>query len=126
MNNKGQTLIIFVVLLPILILLLAFVVDTGLILKEHTKLNGTIKTILKSTYQKKDEENYQEMVTDLFVKNNLSTTNLVVEVQKDFVTIKSEYAKESIFGKIIGIKEYKIKCALKATQTFDTLKIEKE
>ena len=126
MNNKGQTLILFVIMIPILILLLAFVVDTGLILTEHTKLNSTIKSVLKTTYETRLDGNYHEKVNNLIQKNNLPTENLQIEVSENSIKIKNEYAKESIFGKIIGIKEYKIKSVLKIKNENNTLVIEKE
>ena len=126
MNNKGQTLILFVILVPIFILLLAFVVDTGLILKEHTKLNNTIKSVLKTTYEIRLDSDYQEKVTNLIDKNNIPTLNLKIEVIDNSIKIQNEYQKESIFGKIIGIKEYKIKSVLKIKNENGTLVIEKE
>ena len=43
MNNKGQTLIIFVILIPILILVAALVVDTGLMTFEKERYRGIIE-----------------------------------------------------------------------------------
>ena len=66
MNNKGQTLILFVLIVPVLLLLLAFVVDTGLLLKERTKINSITRTILKTTFENRFDENYNEKVVSLF------------------------------------------------------------
>lgn len=126
MNKRGQTLILFVIMVPIFILLLSFVVDTGMILKEHTKLNNTIKTVLKTTYEIRLDSDYQEKVTNLMQKNNLPTENLQIDIMDNSVKIQNEYAKESIFGKIIGIKEYKIKSVLKIKNENGILVIEKE
>lgn len=126
MNNKGQTLILFVILLPILLLLFAVVVDTGLLLKEQTKLNSTLRTILKTTYQKKEEENYEEMVKELCNKNNIPIDNLQIEVTDTNIIISNTYEKESIFGKVIGIHAYKIKSSFKGIETNEGLQIEKE
>ncbi len=126
MNKKGQTLILFVLLIPILILLLAFVVDTGLILKEHTKLNSTMKTIIKTTYEKRREEDYSEIVKDLFLKNNIPIEKAIITADENTIHIQNEYEKESIFGKIIGIKTYKVKNSLKGLLRNNEIKIEKE
>ena len=37
MNKHGQTLILFVILIPIILLLLAFVVDIGLVITNKIK-----------------------------------------------------------------------------------------
>ncbi len=126
MNNKGQTLILFILIVPVLLLLLAFVVDTGLLLKEHTKINSTTKTILKTTFENRFDENYNEKVVSLFAKNNLPTNNIIITKEEDKVLIAIEYDKESIFGKIIGIQSYKIKSVLSGTLKEGTLQIKKE
>lgn len=125
MNKNGQTLILFVILLPILLLLFAVVIDTGLVLKEQTKLNSTLRTILKTTYQKKDEEGYEERVKELCSQNNLPTSDLQIEVE-DTIKISNTYEIESIFGKVVGIKSYKMKSSLKGIMTNEGLQIEKE
>lgn len=126
MNKKGQTLILFVLLLPLLILLMAFVVDTGLVLKERTRLNSVTKTILKTTFYNRMDGDYQEKVTELFHQNNIPIEHLIIEVEENIITIQNEYQKESTFGSIIGIKDYKIKGVLKAKLENERIKIEKE
>ena len=50
MNNKGQTLIIFVILIPILILVAALVVDTGLITFEKERYRGIIENCIEEYF----------------------------------------------------------------------------
>ena len=126
MNKNGQTLVMFVIIIPIFIILLAFVVDTGIILKNTTKLNSTTKTILKNTYDDRLNDNYYEKVKKLYEKNNIPTKNIQIEFNLDEVKITNEYYKPSIFGKIIGLKEYKIKTILKIKNKSGKLIIEKE
>ena len=38
MNNKGQTLVLFIIFIPLLLILAAFVIDVGYIASEKTKL----------------------------------------------------------------------------------------
>ena len=47
MNNKGQTLVLFVVLLPVILILLAFVFDTAYMSMESNRLNDIAKTSVK-------------------------------------------------------------------------------
>lgn len=126
MNRKGQTLIVFTLLLPILLLLMAFVIDTGFILKESTRLNSTTKTILKTTFENRRDGSYREEVEQIFKKNDIPITNLQVIVQEDAVQISNSYYVSSIFGKIIGIKEYEIKTDMKARLVDTDLVIKKE
>ena len=126
MTNKGQTLIAFVIILPIFILFLAFIVDTGLLLKEKSKLNGSTKSIIQSLYQKRFESHFQEQTIDLFKKNEIPTENLNLEVKNDTITVTNDYEIESIFGKIIGIKQYKVHLNITFQIEKDKLTIKKE
>ncbi len=111
MNNRGQTLIFFVLVIPILLLILAFIVDTGLVLKEYTRFTSTTRTIVRTVDMK--TENYQEKVKNLYDKNNIPTKNLEIETIEKQIQISNEYEIESIFGNIIGLKSYKIKKTIK-------------
>ena len=126
MNNKGQTLIAFVIILPIFILFLAFIVDTGMLLKEKSKLNGCTKTIIESVYPRRFEKNFQAQTVDLFKKNKIPTENLNLEVKNDTITVSNDYEIESIFGKMIGIKKYKVHLNLTFQIEQDKLTLKKE
>ncbi len=126
MNKKGQTLIAFVLLLPIVLLFLAFVVDTGLLLKEKTKGNSTLRTILKTTYKDYQEENYEEKVKDLLEKNNIPTEKTIIKIEETQIHVTNEYEIESIFGSIIGLKTYKIKIGYSASINEEKITITKE
>ena len=116
MNNKGQALILFVLLLPLLLLLMAFVIDTGMILKEKAKLDSTLRTVLKTTYKDKEEENYEERLTKLLEENEIPCTNMELERKENKIRLQIMYEKESIFGKIIGLNTYKIKSTMSINQ----------
>ncbi|MCI9280264.1 MAG: pilus assembly protein [Bacilli bacterium] len=126
MNKKGQTLIAFVIILPVFILFLAFIVDTGILLKEKSRLNGSTKSILENMYPKRNESNFQEQTIDLFKKNKIPTENLNLEVKNNTIIVSNDYEIESIFGKIIGIKKYKIHLNLTFQIEQDKLTIKKE
>jgi hypothetical protein len=102
---------------------MAFVVDMGLILKENTKANSTTRTILKTTY---NSDNYASEIKSLLNKNEIPTDNLKVEKNNNVITVENDYKIESIFGKIIGIKEYEITSKLKATIKNNDIIIEEE
>lgn len=126
MNRSGQTLVAFVIIVPVFILLMAFVVDTGFILKEYTKLNSTTKTILKTTYDERMQEDYKEQVISLFDKNNIPTQDINITSIENKIIINNEYAIDSIFGQIIGLKEYKVKITMTAYEENGKIIIEKE
>lgn len=122
MNKHGQTLILFVLLLPLLLLLLAFVVDVGTILLEKTKLDSTLRTVLKTTYKEKEETDYNEKVITLLKENKIPTDAMQIEVKENYVRITIYYEKESIFGKVIGIDAYPIKSTYRINNELKVIK----
>ncbi len=126
MNKKGQTLIVFVLLLPLVLLFLAFVVDTGILIKEQIKSNSTLKSILITTYKDKEQVGYEEEIKELLMQNQLPIEGVKIKKNQDEVSVALTYEKESIFGQIIGIKTYKIQVKLKAMEEQNQIKIVKE
>ncbi len=124
MNNRGQTLVLFIIFIPILIILAAFIVDTGLIIRESTRLKATTKTVLKDVYDKENKS--KNMIEELLKENNISTTNLEVTINEDKIRIVNSYDIESMFGKIIGLKEYEVKVDLTINEDNGKIKVIKE
>ena len=112
MNNHGQSLVLFIIIIPLVLLLLAVIVDLGLITTQKVKLNEVTREILKEVITK---ENYEDLIKRLYQENNIATSKL---------EIKKDDSIESIFGKIIGLKSYPIKVDLKAYYVDNKLKIE--
>lgn len=120
MNKKGQTLIFFVILIPILLGFCALVVDTGLIVSENTRLKKVSVMALEELYDNFEENKYKE----LLVANNIAVDNLQITRQDTKINIKNHYEINSIFGQVLGIKEYEIKVDIVAYQNNDKLIIE--
>ncbi len=105
MNKKGQTLVLFVILIPIVLGLSALVIDVGYIVKEEVKLKEVSKSIIRDVFDKGNEEEIREM----FLENDMTVDNLEIFYDTDRIRIKNEEEIDSIFGKIIGIDSYQIK-----------------
>ena len=56
MNNRGQTLIIFVILIPVVIVMLALVVDIGYMNIEKIKYQGIVELAMKEGMEKQSIE----------------------------------------------------------------------
>ena len=124
MNNKGQTLVLFIIFIPILLLLAAFVIDTGLIIRESTRLKSTTKTVLKDIYYKEDKT--KEKIIKLLNENDIKTDNIKITINDTSIRVKNSYEIDSIFGKIIGLKEYEVKLDITAKEENKVLKFIKE
>lgn len=124
MNKKGQTLVLFIIFIPILLLLAAFIIDTGVIIHESTRLKAVTKTVLNDIYYKENKS--EEMTLQLLKKNDIDVSNAIVVITDEEISIKNTYDIESVFGKIIGIDKYNIKADFKAKEVNNKLKITKE
>ena len=107
LNNKGQVLIIFVALIPVMILLFTFLVDYSNILYHQNKLNSVTKTALY--YVRDNKENVSVDKVKELVKRNDNTVNILVCEEKDNIfTLKLSKTISSVFGRIIGKDTYTI------------------
>jgi len=123
-NNKGQTLVLFIIFIPILLLLAAFVIDTGIIIRESTRLKSTTKTVLTDTFYQEDLSD--EKIINLLQENNINVDNVEINVLENAIQVKNSYDIESVFGKIIGLKKYNVKIDITAKEENGSLKFIKE
>ena len=104
MNNKGQTLVLFIFLIPIILFVSAFIIDTGIIYYETNKLNNLNKNVLKYGLDNNEEEKIRELI----FTNDKNITNYKIIIDNNILSIILEKEIDSIFGKIIGINSYNI------------------
>ena len=126
LNNKGQTLIMFILLIPLILVIMALVIDTSFVYKEKIKFQSVTKTIMKTTYENKDAIDFNDKIINLYKKNGIDTNNMVIKVNSDNVVIKNQAKVKSIFGNIIGIKNYEVKFLYKIYKENESIKVIKE
>lgn len=92
-NRNGQVLVIFIILIPVFLMLGALIVDTGLMINRKISINNAVSN-------EKDIDKIKASLDN----NNITYKN--VKEENECIIIDSRV--NSIFGKIIGKKEYKI------------------
>lgn len=122
MNNKGQTLIIFVILIPILILVAALVVDTGLMTFEKERYRGIIENGIEEYF---DTGNVEE-TEKIFSLNDIAKEEYTIIIQENQIEVSLNTSIEAIFGKIINIEEYEIKMNYVGTKEGERVIINKK
>ena len=106
LNNKCQSLVMFICLLPILLLIVLAIVDVSRMVIEKNKLNN-INYIAISYYSShKEDDDVTERIISLVKRNDEDIIN--VRINKDKNTIYLDKKIDSTMGKIIGISEYEI------------------
>lgn len=106
MNNKGQVLVLFTILLPIILLLLILTIEVGNIYLDKQKTNDIIKNIIKDNLTNYDETTSKKI--EILIEKNIKDIE-----EKNIFKAEDEiriYIKQNkkLFGKKIKI-EYRIK-----------------
>ena len=104
-NSKGQALVEFIIVLPILLIIIMVIVDLGNIFIKKYSIENDIDIVSKFY-----KENQHTEIND-YIKNN----KLIIEYEKDnnYVTInlsKNIKVNAPILNNILG-KEYEIKAS---------------
>ena len=123
MNRKGQTLVFLIILIPLFIIALTLIIDVGVAYTKKAKLINTGKDVIRETFYLED---YLQEGRELFKKNDIDIENLRIMKTDNVMILKNNYEIDSIFGKIIGFKTYKLKVSLKAYEEDGKLIIVKE
>ena len=122
MDNKGQSLIIFIILLPVIILMITGIWEIGNIMVVQTKYEREIKDTIKYGLKHLDEENIREKLETLLNKNVEGNKEITITESK--ITIKNSYIYKSLYSSIIKNKNITVKYTGK-TQN-NKITIEKE
>ena len=124
MNRNGQVLVSFLLILPLLLIILVFVVDMGLMKVSVRKVEHVIKEAI--TYELKSSEISDSRVND-YIKNNLSDIkDINIVVGTDNIKVSVSVYKKSIFNSLIKNKNYTISKSYYGYKENDKIKIIKE
>lgn len=118
MNNKGQVLALFVLLLPILLVLFAFIFDSSYIVRENSKLDDIAYTSLEYLNSSKD----MDAVKKYILKNNEDIE--IVEITDKKIDLV--YRLKPIFGKVVGYDYYNLEACYEASFVDGVLRIEEK
>lgn len=104
MNNKGQSLVLFILIIPMLLGVVVLVYDVGNTVVRKNKINNVIEMIVEDSLN----ENYEFDEVERLVKYNLNTNNYSISVSGDEVNIKVEDYVDGVISDVIGFKGFKI------------------
>ena len=119
MNRKGQSLVLFVVLLPIIIMLFAILFDTVLVGIEKRKLDNIAAKAINYMYKNYSDRkiyNYISSSDSDVVMKSINREKLEVDLYKKV---------DSYFGGIVGIEKYDVESNFKGIVRDNKLLIEK-
>ncbi len=104
MNNKGQSLITFVLILPLLVMFIAFFIDSSLSIIEKSKLEGIIYDNMKISLDKDIRD--IDKITSSIKKN--SDVDMTVVINEEELIVHAKSKKKSVFGNILKLQYYNL------------------
>ena len=102
MNNKGQSLIVFVLFLPIIIFFLALFIDASLMMLEKNRISSIIKDNMQIALNK-DIKDYDKIKKAILSNDEKLTVNVLVT---DELRINVTDKKKNLFGNILKFEWY--------------------
>lgn len=108
MNRKGQVLIFFVILIPLLLAIVAFAVDIGHSYYQSNKLHSINRMVLKYGLDHIEDSDVRAKMIDLLYKNDRKIDSYELTIDGNKITLETKKTVESVFGKAINIDFYYI------------------
>lgn len=92
LNNKGQSLVMFILIIPILLLIMILVIDLGNIIVTKTHLDNTNYLVIDYALDHLEETDLESKVLGLINANNGGglETKIVISNDKILVTTRKE------------------------------------
>ena len=108
MNKKGQVLVAFELLLPIMFMLIGLIIDCGYLYIEKRKVDNNIKDALEYGLKHIEEENIEDKVEKQLNLNIKDIKKLDISINDKIIEIKLEKSKKSIFTIVFSKHKYDI------------------
>lgn len=108
MNNRGQSLVAFIIILPILLMILTLVIDLGFMHIEKRSMNNNCYDAVEYYLNNIDKEDINQRVNNLLNKNIKNIDEIFINDTDDYVEISIIKNRKSIYSVISNDIEIKI------------------
>ena len=105
MKNRGQALVLFVLLLPIILLMFAFVIDIGLLSYSKKSINMKIEEIIEDGLSNNLSE---REIHELLIKNIKNIENKNIIKKENGLQITLQIKLNPIFPNIVKQDKYEV------------------
>lgn len=106
-NNKGQSLVMFVLIIPIFLLILTLVYDVGNAIYEKDRLSNTNYLTIEYGLNNIDTVTENDL-KNLIEQNTSNLKYIYVTIEENQIEIKMEKDSKSITGKMFNFNLVKI------------------
>ena len=109
MNNKGQSLISFVLIIPIILLILFMVYDIGNMVLLKEKLDNINYLVIDYGLDKINDDDLQTKLNEMLSKNNTDNYNTAISISEGKIDILLEGRIENKLSLINKFKVFSVK-----------------
>lgn len=99
MNNKGQILIVFVLILPILLLLIALIWEIGNLAITTNKYETAIKDTIEYGLNHQDEDNLKQILNNLLKANVKGDTHIEID---NYIKINVKQKYDALYNNLFN------------------------
>lgn len=108
LNNKGQTLVMFIVIIPILISIMVLVIDLGSAFTKKQELNNVNKLVIEYGLDNLDQENLESDLTSYITMNAKDLSNVKVTVENNTINVTTKAYIDGIISKALNFDGFEI------------------
>ena len=105
LNNKGQSLVLFVIILPILLLIVILVIDIGKVLV----LKQELKNISIKDFKLKLKDDLKKELVSLVELNNDEIDDVNIMIDNDKIYLELNEGINGMFSSIIDVSVFDVK-----------------
>ncbi len=105
LNNKGQTLVMFVALMPLFIFIMILVIDIGGIILSKQELNDINYMVID--YGLDSNSNESELI-ELLTLNTTDMSNIAVDIQSGVIKVTTRKEVKGLIGNTFNFKMYEV------------------
>ena len=125
LNNKGQSLILFVLMLPVLLFVMILVIDMGNLMVEKQKLNNINYIMIDYGLSNITKEDLEEYIYNYLKLKDEKIDKIKVSKTDNDITINLGKKESSMLGHILNLKEVEIISSYKGSIIDDKKVIER-
>ena len=121
MNNKGQSLVLFILVIPILLGMIVLVIDFGNTIYQKNKIDNVIEMLIEYGL----EEKYDKEQLEKLIDYNLDNNDYLIKIENDVIFIKVDSYVKGIISNILDIDGFEVISEYKGYMKNDKKVIEK-
>lgn len=108
LNNKGQSLILFVLILPILLIMLVLVIDVGRVIIRKQELDNIGKIALSYGLDKIDDTELEEIILNTVMLNDDSIDNIDIKLENSMIYLNLSDYVDATLANVINISVFNV------------------